>query len=275
MRAADGLLIQGVVAGYGAGAVLDGVSLTVSSGEVVGLIGPNGSGKTTLVRVLSRTLRPAAGRVLVAGGDPYASSAREAAARLAVVPQELAPAFAFTVEEVILMGRTPHVSGWRWGGLEDLRRARAAARVADVENLLPRSIDELSGGEKQRVVLAQALAQEAPVLVLDEPTTHLDLRHVADILVTVRELAEERGRAVLAIFHDLNIAAAHCDRIVVLSEGRIVADGSPEDVLTAQLIEHVYGVRATVVVSPVSGRPLVIVEPARPGVAAAPRASDR
>jgi iron complex transport system ATP-binding protein len=252
------LALEDVIAGYG-GALptLRGVSLEVRPGEVVGLVGPNGSGKTTLVRVASRALRPEAGSVRVAGRDPYATSGREVARLVAVVPQDVLPAFSFTALEMVLMGRTPYRSAWGGGGAEDWARVRAAMAAASVQHLADRPLEELSGGERQRVVLAQALAQDAPVLLLDEPTSHLDIRHVVDVLGIVRSLAEREGTAVLAILHDLNIAGAACDRLVVLDRGEIVAEGEPAAVLTGDLLRDVYGLDADVVSDTATGRPWI------------------
>ena len=261
------MLLENVSAGYGATPALRHVGLRVEAGEVVGLVGPNGSGKTTLVRVVSRALRPSAGTVLVAGSDPYRSSAREAARRVAVVPQDLAPAFSFTVLEMVLMGRTPYLSPWGGGGPEDWAHAREAMVATSIQHLGDRPVDELSGGERRRVVLAQALAQDAPVLLLDEPTTHLDVRHVLDLLEIVRGLAARRGVAVLAVLHDLNLAAAASDRLVVLHLGEVVAEGRPEDVVTKGLLRDVYGVDVEVAPDEVSGRPAVRLRmPAEPAL---------
>jgi len=256
----DLLVLDGVSAGYGARSALREVGLRVGCGEVVGLIGPNGSGKTSAIRVASRTLRPDAGTVLVDGRDPYEMRSREAARLVAVVPQEVSATFAFTALEVVLMGRSPYLSALGGGSPEDYRRAREAMEVAGVHHLGDRPIDQLSGGERQRVLLAQALAQDAPVLLLDEPTTHLDLRHVVEILAAVRTLARE-GRAILAVFHDLNLAAGVCDRIVALDEGRVVAEGGPHEVVTPGFIRAVYGIEAEIVPHVVTGRPTVMVAP--------------
>lgn len=259
------LALEDVSCGYGPSTVLRGVSLHVRAGEVVGLVGPNGSGKTTLVRSASRALRPSAGRVRVVGRDPYTVHAREAARLVAVVPQDLAPAFSFTVLEMVLMGRTPYLSSLGGGGEEDWARARAAMVATGIQHLADRSVDELSGGERRRVVLAQALAQEAPLLLLDEPTTHLDVRHVLEVLAIVRRLAEREGTAVLAIHHDLNVAATTCDRLVALHDGEVVAAGPPEVVVTAELLREIYGVEADVRTDETSGRPSVrLTVPAEP-----------
>jgi len=254
--------VRGVTAGYGPAPVLRGVSLAVGGGEVVGIVGPNGSGKTTLVRVASRTLRPSSGEVRVAGRDPYALPASEAAKLVAVVPQDVLPAFSFTALELALMGRSPYISRWGGGSAEDWARARGAMTAVEVQHLADRLVDELSGGERRRVILAQALAQDAPVLLLDEPTTHLDLRHVLELLSIMRTLAEQEGRAVLLVLHDLNLASAVCDRICMLHRGEVVAAGRPEEVLTHELLLDVYGVEADVRPGR-SGRPTVDVGPPR------------
>jgi iron complex transport system ATP-binding protein len=251
------LILEGVTAGYGARAVVQDVSLGVGSGELVGLIGPNGSGKTTLVRVASRGLRPWAGMIRVLGRDPYSIPPRRAARLVAVVPQDAAPAFAYTVLEFVLMGRSPYLSPWGGGRALDWARAREAMAETNVQHLAERTLDELSGGERQRVVLAQALAQDAPVLLLDEPTTHLDLRHVLEVLTLVRRLTRTQGTAVLAVFHDLNLAGAFCDRIMALEGGRVVAGGSPSEVLTSRLLRDVFEVEADVLSSPTTGLPVI------------------
>jgi iron complex transport system ATP-binding protein len=253
----DGIVLRGVTAGYGAGPVVHDVDLRVGPGEVVGLVGPNGSGKTTLVRAASRALRPSAGTILVRGRDLATLTGRDAARLVAVVPQDVQLAFSYTVLELVLMGRTPYLSAWGGGGPEDWERVRAAMAATHVRHLSDRPVDELSGGERRRVVLAQALAQGAPVLILDEPTTHLDLRHVLDLLGIVRGLASRDGTAVLAILHDLNLASGVCDRLVVLDRGRIVAEGTPDRVVTPTLLRDVYGVEADVVADERSGRPAV------------------
>jgi iron complex transport system ATP-binding protein len=257
----DGLVLRNITAGYGGRDVVRDVSLRAAAGQMTGLIGPNGSGKTTLVRVASRGLRPHAGTVRVAGRDPYAMPARRAARSVAVVPQEVAPAFAYTVLEIVLMGRTPYVSPWGGGKADDWAAVRLAMQATSIHHLADRPIEALSGGERQRVVLAQALAQDAPVLVLDEPTTHLDIRHVVEILGLVRSLARDEGRAVLSVFHDLNLASQYCDRIYALAGGRVEAEGSPGAVLTPVLIRRIFGIEADVSPSGGTGRPAVIPSP--------------
>jgi iron complex transport system ATP-binding protein len=251
-------VIDRVTAAYGpAPPVVREVSFDVGAGEVVGLVGPNGSGKTTLVRVASRALPPSAGTVRVAGLDPYAIPGRDAARLVAVVPQDVLPAFSFTALEMVLMGRTPYRSGFGGSSPEDWARARSAMVAASVQHLADRPLEELSGGERQRVILAQALAQGTPLLLLDEPTSHLDVRHVVDVMSIVRGLAEREGTAVLAILHDLNIASVVCDRLVVLHRGEVVAEGEPAAVITDGLLRGIYGVQAEVLADHATGRPTV------------------
>lgn len=257
------LALRGLSAGYVGQPVVRDVDLEVRRGEVVGLVGPNGSGKTTLIRVASRALRPSVGRVLVHDRDLYGMTAREAARLVAVVPQDVMPAFSFTALELVLMGRSPYLSRWGGGDARDWSRARAAMAATRVQHLADRTMDELSGGERRRVVLAQALAQDAPVLLLDEPTTHLDVRHVLDLLGIVRGLAAGEGTAVVAILHDLNLAASTCDRLVALHRGAVVADGTPDEVVTPRLLREVYGVEADVVTDDLTGRPSVRVDAPR------------
>jgi iron complex transport system ATP-binding protein len=256
-----GLVLDRVTAGYGHRTVLRNVSLSARPGEITGLIGPNGSGKTTLVRVASRGLKPWSGSATVDGQNPYALGARHAARLVAVVPQEVQPAFEYSVLEMVLMGRSPYRSAWGGGGAEDWAKARWAMAAANVQHLADRPLDELSGGERQRVILAQALAQDAPVLLMDEPTTHLDIRHVVEFVALVRGLARSEGKAVLAIFHDLNLASAYCDRLYAMANGEVVASGSPGSVLTRGLVADVFGIEAEVSPSGTTGRPTVIVAP--------------
>jgi iron complex transport system ATP-binding protein len=256
-----GLVLEQVTAGYGRRPVVEDVSLRAEPGRVTGLIGPNGSGKTTLVRVASRALRPVSGRVRVCGQDPYEVPARVAARSVAVVPQDLSLVFSYSVLELVLLGRAPYRSSWGGGHADDLDHAHRAMAAVSLEDLADRPFELLSGGERQRVLLAQALAQDAPILLLDEPTTHLDVRHVLEAMAVVVDQARRGGRAVLAIFHDLNLASVSCDRIVALRAGRVVADGTPEEVITPRLLRDVFGVQADVVTGGTSGRPAVVLPP--------------
>ncbi|MGY0463603.1 ABC transporter ATP-binding protein [Kitasatospora sp. cg17-2] len=226
------------------------VTLTAAAGQVVGLVGPNGSGKSTLLRCVYRALRPAAGAVLLGGEEIHRLAPREAARRVAALPQEHSAEFDFTVAEVVGMGRLPHRRGALAGpSAADEGHCAAALGRVGAGHLADRGFLSLSGGEKQRVLIARALVQEPRVLVLDEPTNHLDITHQLEVLALVREA----GTTVLTALHDLNLAAGHCDLLYVLAEGRIVASGPPAEVLEPALLAEVFKVRATPVRHPVTG----------------------
>jgi iron complex transport system ATP-binding protein len=247
---------------YGTRRVLDGVTLGVDCGELVALVGPNGSGKSTLLRLLTRILTPDSGQAFI-GGDPVNSLSPAAmAARVAVVPQETSTDFDFTVFELALMGRTPHLGAFGRESPRDIAVTRNALELTDTAWLADRSIQRISGGERQRVVIARALAQEPEALLLDEPTSHLDINHQADLLNLVHRLCRERQMAILAVLHDLNLACAYADRILVLTrEGRIAADGAPAEVITADRVRLIFGAEVMVMPHPRSGRPVVLLEP--------------
>lgn len=249
--------------------ILTQFSLDVRPGVFLGIVGPNGSGKSTLVRALSRSLRPASGTVLLDESDLYAGlSAREAARAIGVVPQDTAVSLEFSVREVVRMGRAPHLPRRPFASEteEDERIVSQAMRAARVEGLADRTVPTLSGGERQRVLFARALAQQPDVVLLDEPTAHLDLRHQTEALTLARDLAHKQGKAVLAVLHDINLAAAYCDALVLLRAGRIVAQGLPEEVVTAKNLQDVYGVRVWVRRHPASGCPLVLTLPELPDI---------
>jgi iron complex transport system ATP-binding protein len=257
------LAFEDVAVDVGGRPILNGVSLKLQPGEVLGLAGSNGAGKTTLFRAASRVLEPTRGRICL-GDAPIASLSRRALARaLAVVPQDVGMAFPFRAGEVVLMGRAPHVGGLGFESEDDVRCARAALEALGIEALADRSMLELSGGERQLVLVARALAQQPQVLLLDEPTAHLDLRHRTAVFDQVRAFAAAGGAA-LAVTHDLTLAARVCDRIALLSEGRLAAVGSPREVLTVERLQQVFGVAAEVLDAP-DGAPLVIPRRARNG----------
>jgi iron complex transport system ATP-binding protein len=238
--------------------VFDGLDLTIDTGTITGVLGPNGSGKTTLVRLGSAALRPTAGRVTLFGSDVAELRARERAQRVAVVPQETHPVFDFTVEETVRMGRAPHLGLL---GIErplDFKIAREAMDRCEVAELASRSFRALSGGERQRVMLARALAQEAQLLLLDEPTAFLDLKHRLAIYERLAQLHREHGLTVVVVSHDINLAARYCDRLVLLRAGTIAADGPPGEVLRPDAIRSVYEVEVEIRTDPASGRPFVI-----------------
>lgn len=225
---------------------LDGVSMAVSRGSFTGLLGPNGCGKTTLLKLLSGVLRPSAGTVLLEG-RPLADLPRRAAARhVAVVPQETHPAFDYTVLELVLMGRHPHLGAFQLEGPGDLAIARETLAATGTAHLADRSFASLSGGEKQRVVIAGALTQQPDILLLDEPTASLDLGYQLDIASLLTRLSREHDVTMVMATHDLNLAASMCDTLVLLRQGRVLAHGATADVLTSAMVEQLYDVDADV-----------------------------
>jgi iron complex transport system ATP-binding protein len=250
-------------AGYRDRPVLDEVSLEVRRGELCGLLGPNGSGKSTLLKVLAGVLRPWAGCVALFGADVGALSPRAIARRVAVIPQGVSLLFPFTVAEIVGMGRHPHLGRFEREGPHDRDAVRDALDETDTAALAGRAVDELSGGERQRVVIARALAQEPEVLLLDEPTTHLDINHQMEIFELLARLNGERGLTVLAVSHDVNVCAEYCRRLLVLKHGRLVGDGTPRELVTAELVRDVYGAAVQVLANPTSGAPLVAVDSPR------------
>jgi len=222
--------------------VLRGLDLAVAAGELLALLGPNGSGKTTLLRALAGTLRPDAGRIALFGRDLDAWNRVALARRVAVLPQSLVLPDGFRVVELVEMGRAPHATRWFGSSAQDAVAVERALADADALDLAERHADELSGGERQRVLVAMALAQEPELLLLDEPTLHLDIAHQASLLATVARLRARRGLTVIAVLHDLNLAAAHAPRIAVLGAGRVVADGDAASVLRPDLVRAIFGV---------------------------------
>jgi len=243
------------------GLVLRGVSLDLGVGELVGLIGPNGSGKTTLLRVLSGLLVPRRGQVYLDSQDIRGLDRRQVAQRVAVVPQELVMPFAFSAYEMVMMGRTPHVRPIVGAGPRDRQVVAKKMELTATLNLAERPFNELSGGEKQRVIIAMALAQEPDILLLDEPTVHLDINHQVEVLELIKRLNRRQGLTVLATMHDLNLAALYFDRLVMLNGGRVVANGSPAEVLREERIRQVFQAAVQVREHPTHHTPQVVVLP--------------
>ncbi|MEN8650168.1 ABC transporter ATP-binding protein [Streptomyces sp. 21So2-11] len=251
------LRTEGLSYGIGGHHLVDDVDLTAAHGETVGLVGPNGSGKTTLLRCVYGTLAPTHGRVLLDGDDLHAMGAKARARRIATVPQDGQAGFELTVRELVAMGRSPHKRFWEADTETDAELVRSALARVGIADLTERAFTSLSGGERQRALMARALVQQPSLVVLDEPTNHLDIRYQLEILSLVREL----GTTNLLALHDLNLAAYYCDRIYVLAAGRIVASGTPKEVLTADLLHTVYGVSAEVSIHPATGAPTVVYLP--------------
>jgi iron complex transport system ATP-binding protein len=235
------------------------LTFSVAAGEVLGLIGPNAAGKTTVIRLLSRVLEPARGEILLAG-SPASRLGRAAVARqIAVVPQDVPQGFPYTVEQLVLMGRFPHAPGRFFESREDIEIARDAMAVTGVLGLAAEPMDRLSGGERQRVVLARALAQRPRLLVLDEPTAHLDLRYQAECVALLQRLHRDEGIGILLVSHDLNLAAAVSDRLLLMADGAAVSVGTPEEVMQESVLEAVYGCRVVVDGHAVTRKPTVNV----------------
>ena len=243
--------VRGVTWEVEAQKILNEVTLRAGNGEFVGLIGPNGSGKSSLLRCIYRSLRPDAGLISLDGGDIGQMTIRDCARKTAVVLQETPPEFDFQVEEIVFMGRTPHKGLLDRETDEDRRIVVESLERVGMAEFAGRNFWTLSGGEKQRVIVARALAQQTRFLVLDEPTNHLDIKFQIGILDLVRGL----GVTTLAALHDLNLAASYCDLIYAISEGEIVASGPPEQVLRPELIRSIYGIGAVVQSHPKTGRP--------------------
>jgi iron complex transport system ATP-binding protein len=254
------VVARGIRAGYREREVLRDVDLAAQAGEVVALIGPNGAGKSTLLRVLAGLLRPDAGSVTIDGTDVTALDRRSIARHIAVVPQVFETLFPFTVREIVTLGRTSRLGPFGTLGADDARAVARALEDIGATDLADRRIDRVSGGERQRAVLAMALAQEAGVLLLDEPTAHLDPTHQRATLDRVVTLARARGLAVVAVLHDLNLAAAFASRVVLLVDGAVIRSGPPSQVITAELVSAVFGPGLRVVAY--DGRPFVIPEQA-------------
>jgi len=234
------LSFDSVTFGYGATPIFTDVTLRLAPGEMVALLGPNGAGKSTLLRLASRVLKPTSGAVSL-NGRPLASYSRKELARaVAVLPQDFSVQFAYTVEQVVALGRMPHLGAWNAESAADRAAVRRALVAANADTLAGRIFNELSGGERQRVLLALALAQESGIILLDEPTSHLDVQHQIETLDFLRTLNRERGVTILAAMHDLNLAARYFPRITLL-EGTLYADGPPASVLTPNLLYRAYG----------------------------------
>jgi len=255
---------KGVYAAYYRENVVAGMDIAVAAGDFIGIVGPNGSGKTSFLKSLSRALRPRQGVVLLEGEDLYDLPAKQVARKLAVVPQENPISFGFTALEVVLMGRNPHLGRLQGAGPADLEVARLAMEKANVWHLADRPANELSGGERQRVIIAQALAQDAGLLLLDEPTQHLDINHQLSLLEMLLEMCS-RGLAVVMVMHDLNLASQYCDRLIVMRRGMEFAHGAPAEVLTSTVLQEVFGVGSIVTRHAVTDRPHIIFLPAPGG----------
>ncbi|MFE4058580.1 ABC transporter ATP-binding protein [Streptomyces sp. NPDC059096] len=238
--------------------VVHGLDLAVPDGRVTVIVGPNACGKSTTLRALGRLLRPKGGSVLLDGTELARIPTRRIAQSIGLLPQSPVAPEAITVADLVARGRQPHQHWWQQWSDEDERAVTDAMARTDVTALADRPVDELSGGQRQRVWIAMALAQETELLLLDEPTTFLDIAHQVEVLDLVRRLNHEQGRTVVIVLHDLNQAARYADHLVAMKAGRIVAEGAPGEIVTAELVREVFGLESVVVPDPVTGSPLVV-----------------
>ena len=248
--------VDDLCAGYGGEDIIREIAFGAGKGEFVGIIGPNGSGKTTLLKAISRVLDISGGVVTLEGRALKDFGQKELARVVSVVPQETAMNFSYTVGDIVLMGRFPYKERFTKEDADDYRIVREAMEVTNVAHLKDRKVTEISGGERQRVIIARALAQQPKVILLDEATAHLDINHQVEILSIIRDLGETVTK--IGVFHDLNLAAEFCDRIVLMSEGQVRAIGTPAEVLTMEHLRDEYGITAMVQTNPVTGRPLIM-----------------
>lgn len=256
--AGTGLVARALSVGYGPHTVVRQLSLSIAQGAVTALVGPNGSGKSTLLKALARLVPLQAGAVYLDGKALSREPTRAVARELAILPQgPVAPA-GITVAELVEQGRYPHAGALRMLRRQDHAAIREALELTDTARFADRPLESLSGGERQRAWIALALAQATPTLLLDEPTTFLDIGHQLEVLELVRRLNRERGLTVVMVLHDLNQAARYADRMVALHQGQIVADGTPTAVLTTSLLEQVFGAQASIVTDPVTGAPVCL-----------------
>lgn len=249
---------EAVTLGYGDRVVVDGLSLTITPGVVTTVIGPNGCGKSTLLRSLGRLLRPREGRVLLDGKAISTMKTKDVARIVGVLPQSPVAPEGLTVADLVTRGRHPHQSWFRqWSGTDE-SEVTTALEQTGITDLADRALDELSGGQRQRAWISMALAQGTDILLLDEPTTYLDLAHSIEVLDLVDRLHADLGRTVVMVLHDLNLAIRYSDQLVVMHDGRVVAAGAPDEVVSVALLREVFDLDATVLEDPVSGRPMIV-----------------
>ncbi|MEV6083529.1 ABC transporter ATP-binding protein [Streptomyces parvulus] len=258
MTAQHALQTRDLGLGYGEREIISGLDVDLPPGRLTVVVGPNACGKSTLLRAMARLLTPTAGTVLLDGRDIHATPTKQVAAALGMLPQTPVAPDAITVSDLVGRGRYPH-QGWfrRWTAA-DSEGVAAAMLATDVLDLADRSVDELSGGQRQRVWIAMALAQETDILLLDEPTTYLDISHQLDVLDLLTDLNRDRGVTLGVVLHDLNLACRYADHLIAMKDGRVVAEGTPSDIVTESLVRDVFGLRSTVIPDPASGTPMIV-----------------
>jgi iron complex transport system ATP-binding protein len=251
------LAARSVTVGYGARTIIDGLDVAIPPGVITTIIGPNGCGKSTLLRTLSRLLKPAKGTVVLDGDDIGRLRTRDVAKKLGLLPQAPVAPDGLTVSDLVARGRHPHQSWLRQWSSDDAAVVERALAMTGVSDLADRPVDSLSGGQRQRVWISMTLAQGTDLLLLDEPTTYLDLAHAIDVLDLIDDL-HESGCTVVMVLHDLNLATRYSDNLVVMRDGAILAQGHPREVITADLLHEAFGLRAKVIDDPVGDRPLIV-----------------
>ncbi|MBK0002452.1 Fe(3+) dicitrate ABC transporter ATP-binding protein FecE [Erwinia sp. S38] len=252
------LSVDGLSAGYTSAPILQNLSLTLPAGKITALLGPNGCGKSTLLRCCSRLLKPRQGRVMLGDDDLSGLSARQLGQRLALLPQQHSVPEGISVRELVGYGRSPWLNLFGRPGPADRQRVQAAIDEVQIGNLAEKQLSTLSGGQRQRAFLAMTLAQDTPLLLLDEPTTWLDINHQVELLLLLRR-QQQQGKTVVTVLHDLNQASRYCDHLVLMMSGQVVASGTPEQVMTPELLHRVLSINAEIHADPVCGRPMCVV----------------
>ncbi|MEU6393791.1 ABC transporter ATP-binding protein [Streptomyces sp. NPDC046939] len=256
--AVNRLTADDVTLGYDQRVIAENLSVEIPDHSFTVIVGPNACGKSTLLRALSRMLKPSAGRVLLDGSVIQSMPAKKVAKTLGLLPQSSVAPDGITVGDLVARGRYPHQGLLRQWSPEDEKVVRESMESTGVAELADRYVDELSGGQRQRVWIAMALAQQTPLLLLDEPTTYLDIQHQIDVLDLCAELHEEQGRTLVAVLHDLNHAARYATHLIALRGGEVIAEGAPKDIVTADLVERLFGMKCQVIDDPETGTPLVV-----------------
>jgi len=255
------LEISNLTCKYGEIVSVNNISFCVEKGGFLGIIGPNGAGKSTLLKAITGIVKPEKGNISLYGKDISDIATKSLARKIGMGSEEILTNFDFSCEEIVLMGRTPYLRRFSWEKAEDYTLARAAMEMTGTSDLRGRHINEISSGERQKVILARVLTQQPEVLLLDEPTSHLDISHQTEIFGLLKRLQEDKGLTVLTVLHDINLAALYCDKLMLLTEGRMVTQGCPESVITEENIKSVYKTNVLINKNPRTGSPYIMLLP--------------